>query len=192
MLADGSTFANINCMNVSNDIIQKCKNRNPQAQRKVYDMLLPYLNSICRRYLPYSSNRNDVLQETFIKIFTKIDQFDSKRGEFKSWSGKIAINACIQHSQKTITRKEIELSDTEYQIPIGPNIIARLTNAEVLKVLSRMPLEYFQVFNLFVVDGFSHDEIAELLNIKSTLSRKRLARAREWISNRTALKSMIS
>ena len=179
-------------MNISRDIIQKCKKQNPHAQRTVYDILLPYLNSICRRYLPYSSNRNDALQEAFIKIFTKIDQFDINRGEFKSWASKIAINVCLQQSNKIISRKEIELSSTEYQIPISPEIISRLTNSEVLKVLAKMPKDYFQVFNLFVVDGFSHDEIADLLGIKSSLSRKRLARAREWISSRAEIKSMIS
>ena len=178
-------------MNIGKDIIQKCKDRNPRAQRKVYDSILPYLNSICRRYMPYSSNRNDALQEAFINIFTKIDQFDIRKGRFESWAAKIAINACIAHSQKTVSRKEIELSSTEYQIPINSDVIARLTNTEVLKILSKMPYEHFQVFNLFVVDGFSHDEISELLKIKSSLSRKRLGREREWISRRTELKTMI-
>ncbi len=180
------------CMNINKETIQKCKDCNPQAQKTVYETLLPYLNSLCKRYLPYSSNRNDALQEAFINIFTKIDQFDIRRGEFKSWSTKIAINACLRYTQKITFRKEIELSATEYQIPISPEIISRLTNAEILKILSKMPIEYFQVFNLFIVDGFSHDEIAEMLNIKSSLSRKRLARAREWIYRRKELKSMIS
>jgi len=179
-------------MKISKDVIQKCKDYNPHAQKTVYEILLPYLNSLCRRYLSYSTNRNDALQEAFINIFTKIDQFDIRRGEFKSWSAKIAINACLQHSKKVSSRNEIELSSTQYQIPISPDIISRLTNEEVLKVLSNMPLEYFRVFNLFIIDGFSHDEIAEMLEIKSSLSRKRLARAREWISHRTELKSMIS
>lgn len=179
-------------MNFSRDIIQKCKNHNAQAQKTVYETLLPYLNSICRRYLPHFSNRNDALQEAFINIFTKIEQFDNERGEFKSWATKITINACLQHHKKLKSRKEIELSATEYQIPISPDIIDRLSNEEVLKVLAKMPTDYFQVFNLFIVDGFSHDEISRMLDIKSSLSRKRLARAREWISQRTELKSMIS
>jgi len=179
-------------MDITKEIIQKCKNYNPKAQRRVYEMLLPYLNSICKRYLPYASNRNDALQEAFINIFTKIDQFDLKRGAFKSWSAKIAINVCLQHSQKSTSRKEIELSATEYQIPINSNVISRITNEEVLKILSKMQLEYFQVFNLYVVDGFSHDEIGKMLDIKTSLSRKRLERAREWIAQRTELKSMIS
>lgn len=179
-------------MDFTKDIIQKCKDYNPKAQRRVYELLLPYLNSICRRYLPYSSNRNDALQEAFINIFTKIDQFDAQRGAFKSWSARIAINVCLQQSQQSISRKEIELSATEYQIPINSNVISRITNEEVLKILSKMPLEYFQVFNLYVVDGFSHDEIAQMLCIKVSLSRKRLERAREWIAKRTELKSMIS
>lgn len=179
-------------MEVTKDIIKNCKKYNPRAQRKLYDIALPYLNSVCRRYLADVSARNDALQETFINIFTKIDQFDSTKGEFKSWSARIAINVCIQHSQRYASRREIELSTTEYQIPINSDVFSRITNEEVLKILSRMPIEYYQVFNLFVVDGFSHDEIASMLKIKSSLSRKRLARARDWIAQRTHIKSMIS
>lgn len=179
-------------MKVDRDTILKCKEFDPKAQKKAYTILLPYLNSICRRYLYQSSCRKDALQEAFINIFTKIHQFDIQRGAFDSWAAKIAINCCIQHSKKAASRKEIELSGSEYQIPINPEIVTRLSNEEVLKVLSQMPIDYFQVFNLFVVDGFSHDEISTMLGIKISLSRKRLSRAREWISMRTGLKSMIS
>ncbi|MDF1695404.1 MAG: sigma-70 family RNA polymerase sigma factor [Saprospiraceae bacterium] len=178
-------------MQVRKDIIQKCKAFDPKAQKEMYDTLLPYLNSVCRRYLYNSSNRSDALQESFIKIFTKIDQFDINKGSFKSWSTKITINSCLQYGQKASSRNEIELSVAEYQIPISPEIIARLSNEEVLFVLSKMPTDYLQVFNLYIIDGFSHTEIAEMLNIKSSLSRKRLARARDWISHKTELKTMI-
>lgn len=179
-------------MNINNTTIQECKKYNPQAQKLVYDTLLPYLNNICKRYLSDIQARNDVLQEAFIKIFTKINQFDINKGEFKSWSARIVINACLQYSDKTISRKETELSHTEYQIPINPDIINRLSNEEILMVLQKMPKAFYQVFNLYIVDGFSHDEIAKMLEIKTSLSRKRLGRARDWIARRTELRSMIS
>lgn len=179
-------------MKIENSTIQECKKYNPQAQKLVYDTLLPYLNSICKRYLTDLQSRNDVLQESFIKIFTKINQFDPNKGEFRSWSARIVINACIQHSNKTISRKETALSSVEYQIPINPDIIERLSNEEILMVLQKMPKDFYQVFNLYIVDGFSHDEIAKMLEIKTSLSRKRLGRAREWIASRTELRSMIS
>ncbi len=179
-------------MDINKATIQKCKEYNPQAQKLVYDSLLPYLNNICKRYLSDVQSRNDVLQEAFIKIFTKIQQFDYLRGEFKSWTARIVINACLQHSNKSISRKETELTTIEYQIPINPDIIDRLSNEEILLILRKMPNTYYQVFNLFIIDGFSHEEIAEMLNIKSSLSRKRLGRARDWIARRTELRSMIS
>ena len=179
-------------MKINNATIQECKKYNPQAQKLVYNTLLPYLNSICKRYLADLQSRNDVLQETFIKIFTKIDQFDPNKGAFKSWSARIVINACLQHSDKTISRKETELTSTEYQIPINPDIIDRLSNEEILTVLQKMPTAFYQVFNLYIVDGFNHDEIAAMLDIKSSLSRKRLGRARDWIARRMELRSMIS
>lgn len=179
-------------MKIDSNTIQKCKDYNPQAQKIVYNTLLPYLNSICKRYLSDLGSRNDVLQESFIKIFTKIEQFDITKGEFKSWTARIVINACLQHSNKTISRKETELTSFEYQIPISPDVIDRLSNEEILTVLRKMPKAYYQVFNLYIVDGFSHDEIAKMLEIKTSLSRKRLGRARDWIASRTELRSMIS
>ena len=153
---------------------------------------MPYLNSICKRYLSDESSRKDALQEAFIKIFTKIDQFDIEKGEFKSWTARILINICLQYSNKTKSRKESEITSTEYQIPINPDIINRLSNEELIKLLNKMPEAYYQVFNLFVIDGFSHSEIAIMLDINSALSRKRLGRARDWISRRAQLRSMIS
>jgi len=179
-------------MNINKATIQKCKEYNPQAQKFVYDALLPYLNSICKRYLSDSGSRSDVLQDAFIKIFTKIGQFDSNRGEFKSWTARIVINACLQHGNKKISRKETELTSIEYQIPMSPVIIDRLSNEEILSVLRKMPKAYYQIFNLYIVDGFSHDEIATMLEIKTSLSRKRLGRARDWIASKTELRSMIS
>lgn len=178
-------------MKIPNDIILKCKALDSNAQKAVYVTLLPYLNSVCKRYLFNVNNRNDALQEAFIKIFTKIEQYNPEKGSFKSWSTKIAINCCLQLSIKEASRNEIELSPAEYQIPINPEIIGRLSNEEVIQVLSKMPKEHLQVFNLYVVDGFSHNEIADMLLIKPSLSRKRLARAREWIAQRAELKSMI-
>jgi RNA polymerase sigma-70 factor (ECF subfamily) len=179
-------------MKIDSNTIQKCKDYNPQAQKIVYVSLLPYFNSICKRYLSDAPSRSDVLQEAFIKIFTNIGQFDINKGEFKSWTARIVINACLQHSNKIISRKETELTSIEYQIPINPDIIDRLSNEEILTVLRKMPKAYYQVFNLYIVDGFSHDEIATMLEIKTSLSRKRLGRAREWIASRAQLKSMIS
>ena len=179
-------------MNIDRDTILQCKKFNPQAQKLVYTTLLPYFNSIAKRYLTDASSRNDVLQEAFIKIFTRIDQFDIKKGEFKSWTARILINFCLQHSNKSISRKETALTTVEYQIPIRPDIVDQLSNEQILNMLRQMPKAYFQVFNLFIIDGFSHDEIATMLEIKSSLSRKRLGRAREWIASKAELRSMIS
>ena len=179
-------------MNIPIETIRKCKRCDPSAQKSVYETLMPYLNGICRRYLFNESLKGDALQESFIKIFTKIDQFEEERGAFKSWATKITINTCLQMGKKASSRNEIPLTPAEYQIPISPEIIARLGNEEILKILSNMPVDFFHVFNLFIVDGFSHDEIGEMLGINAALSRKRLARARDWIARRTELKSMIS
>lgn len=178
-------------MEIDKKHIEGCKCGQASSQKKIYEVLLPYLNSLCKRYHSVSSDRNDILQETFIKIFTKIDQFDSKKGQFHSWASKIAINICLQHSAKSISRRETEITNRELLISVEPEIIKQLSNEELLQFLSTMPKDYYDVFNMYIVDGFSHDEISKILQIKASLSRKRLTRARAWLAKQSPIKKMV-
>ena len=167
--------------------IDGCKKGVPSAQRAIYDCLLPYLNMLSVRYLKKPADRQDVLQESFIKIFSKIDQFDAEKGRFQAWAAKILINCCLQHNAKTINRAEEPISAKEYSLSIQPDIIDQLSDEDLLLFLKRMPENYYQVFNLFIIEGFSHQEIAELLGVSEALSRKWLSRAREWLKKKLSI-----
>ncbi len=171
-------------------LISLCLSKDREAQRKLYDLLLPYLTVICRRYLNSSADLNDVLQETFVNIFRNLEQFDLRRASFKTWTTRIAINACLKNKQKKRRHHTEELIIDLHEQQIDPAFLDQLTNKELLTWLRKMPAPYFEVFNLFVIDGFSHQEIAELLGIDAALSRKRLSRAREWIKKRLASGSL--
>ena len=169
---------------ISIELISLCLSKNREAQRKLYDLLLPYLNVMCNRYLVNDTDVKDVLQETFINIFKNLNQFDVQKASFKTWTTKIAINNCLKCNAKNSKLSIEELVIDIHESTVDPTIIENISNEELLTWLKKMPQPYFEVFNLHVIDGFSHKEIAKLLDIESSLSRKRLSRAREWLKKR--------
>lgn len=170
-------------MQVSKECIEGCLNNSRASQKELYDELLPYLNAICSRYLNNSSLRHDVLQESFLTIFNKISQFNPEKGALHSWSSRIVINNCLKQNSKG--KKFFELQIGKYEKGIEPDIESTMSEADMVRFLKTMPMKYYEVFMLSVVDDFSHDEIAEMLGIKVELSRKRLGRAREWLQSKS-------
>lgn len=166
------------------ELIAKCLANNRESQRRLYDTLLPHLNIICRRYLANESNLKDVLQETFVNIFRNLNQFDIQKATFKTWSTKIAINSCLKNNIKNKRNYTEELIINLHEPKALPEAIENLTNEELIQWLKQMPKQYFEVFNMYVIDGFSHPEIAEILGIEESLSRKRLSRSRAWLKKK--------
>ena len=179
-------------MLITNELLRKCKLKEGLAQKQLYGLLLPYLNVVCNRYLNNSTDVKDTLQETFINIFLNIDKYDSSRGQFKTWAVKICINCCLKCNHKVVKLNTKQFILEQHNRSINPEILAKLSDEDLLIFLKKMPQACFEVFNLHVIDGFSHKEIASLLKIKESLSRKRLSRAREWLSSKRELKVELS
>lgn len=170
--------------NINIELITRCLSNERPAQRKLYDLTLPFLTLTCRRYLLVETDLKDALQETYISIFGNLRQYDFRKAAFKTWSTRIAINACLKCNQKRRRNGEQELIVNLHEPEITPEVLARLSNEDLVRWLRRMPRPYFEVFNFYVIDGFSHQEIAELLGIDAQLSRQRLARSRAWLKKR--------
>jgi RNA polymerase sigma factor (sigma-70 family) len=171
-------------MEINIELIALCISNNRNAQKQLYDMLLPYLNVICQRYLNDPSERSDVLQETFISLFKNLKQFDLSKASFKTWATKIAINYCLKNNEKRKREATQELGEAQFESQVDPEVLRNLTNEELLLWMKKMPENYFTVFNLYVVDGFSHQEIAQILRIEESLSRQRLTRAKNWLKDK--------
>ncbi len=169
---------------ISIALITRCLSNERKAQRELYDILLPYFTVICRRYLRQEEDLKDVLQETFIRIFKNLHQYDMTRASFRTWATKIAINCSLKRNQRNEQNMTQELVEGLHDPHIAPEILKKLSDEEILQWLKQMPEAYFEVFNLFVIDGFSHVEIAELLGIEESLSRQRLARSRAWLKKK--------
>jgi RNA polymerase sigma-70 factor (ECF subfamily) len=175
-------------MQIEIDLIQRCISNERSAQRQLYDRLLPYLTTIASRYLVDRSFLKDVLQEAFIDLFKNMDKYDPGRASFKTWAVRILINQCLKANRTKSNIMYMDGSIADVPSHIDSGILNQLEDEVLLRFLKSMPPDYYSVFNLHVLDGFSHKEVAEILSISEDSSRKRLSRARLWLEEHTDTK----
>lgn len=148
------------------------------AEEQLFKQYYPFLLTIARRYA--KQNAEDVLQDAFMRIFKKLDTFDANKASFGSWAKTIVINTAISaYRKKRLVFERFELREHDQEV--SPDIIDKLDTEALLKLINRLPDMYKVVFNLYVIDSYSHAEIAKNLNIKVSLSKKRLSRARQLL-----------
>jgi RNA polymerase sigma-70 factor (ECF subfamily) len=136
--------------------------------------------SIAYRYTRDINISQDFLQESFIIIFKKLDQFEPTKGNFEGWTARILINKILEHKRKT---RELYFEDYIDLEPITENTIFHKLSVDELKVeIAKLPEIYRIILQLHYFDEFSHAEIAEMLNIEQSSSRSRLTRAKQLIT----------
>ena len=170
-------------MQIDDNLIKRCIDKDAKGQKQLYILLLPYLRAIGMRYLRNQSYIKDVLQESFVKIFRGLDHYDSTKARIEKWAGRIVINTAINYNNRIGTREIERVDNLMKEASVLPSVLESLSNEDMMMILKRMPRNYFEVFNLFIIDGYSHDEIGEILNISTSLSRKRLSRSRQWMKD---------
>jgi len=134
------------------------------------------LLTICRRYARDESMAKDLLQETLIKIFKAIDNY-KPIGSFEGWMKKIAVNCSLQWISKSHFKRETYPTELEEKTA-APTILDALATEEIIEQIQQLPDGYRTVLNLYIVEGFRHKEIAEMLQITVGTSRSQLQRAR--------------
>lgn len=162
-------------------LIQKCKKQDLKSQEQLYKL---YANKLFAVSLKYSRNyeeAEDNLQDAFLTILKKIAQYKNK-GSFEGWMKRIVINTALQRYRKqdvfqiideeSIKEPEVEVNEEELSLPF------------LLQVIQELPDRYRMVFNLYALDGFSHKEIAEMMNISTGTSKSNLARARKILKSK--------
>lgn len=158
------------------ELIQGCKKKDARAQGELYNQYSGVLFSICLRYSPNQAEAEDNLQDAFITIFNKVTQFKNK-GSFEGWMKRITVNTVLQKYRKqkvfAIT-DEAQIEDTAEEEIID----AGLPLDYLLSIIQELPDRYRLVFSMYVLDGYSHKEISELLGISDGTSKSNLARAR--------------
>jgi len=163
--------------------IQGCKSNDRKAQNALYHLLADKLMNICYRYSNDISEAKDVLQNTFIKIFTKIEQYDEAKGEITGWCARIAVNEALMSKRRR--SKYLFVDDAEMKVvhdsTAEPEVFQEIGKSEIMKLINNLPEGYRIIFNLNIVEGYNHKEIAELLDISEGTSRSQLLRARKAI-----------
>ncbi len=165
------------------NLIQGCRNLDRRAQRQMVDHLSPFLYRICRRYTDCHDDAKDLLQESLILIFNNMEKCSAREmSSFKAWCRRIAINTSLGRIRKKQLPTE-SLNGTAYVQVSLPNIHGKLNTDDILKIIQTLPPNQRNVFNLAVIDGYSHQEIAKLLNIAESSSRTFLMRARKTLQH---------
>ncbi len=121
------------------------------------------------------------MQEAYANVFNKIEQYDAEKGPFKFWLRRIVVNCCLKHRQKKKAFLTVEGEVAEDPIDSSYLENLQLTREEVHRLLQEMPERYQLVFMLSIMDGYTHKEIAEELNISPETSRSQLTRAKQWL-----------
>ena len=162
------------------ELIKKCKDFERTAQKEVVALLSPMLFSICRRYSFNDKHAsNDLVQEALIKIFNNIDKCHAKDElTFRAWCKRIAINNALAKKRKNSIYVEEITHDYSKNYEF-PEVLASLNVDDILKLLEQIPEHHRLVFNLSIIDGYNHKEIASILKIKEASSRTFLTRARQ-------------
>lgn len=171
-------------MNEDIEIIQECLNGNQLAYKKLYEKYIAYCYGICNRYTVPSTDMKDVVQIIFTQVFHSLKNYDAQKAAFKTWFTHVCINNILSYKRKAERRKYDQhfddLNGLENQFSDNP-IEENIDKQYILSIIQQMPEKYQLVFNLFVIDGYSHEEIAKELNITSASSRVTLNRARGWV-----------
>ncbi len=166
-------------------LIDGCCKNDRNSQRDLYHWLYDYAMKISFRYVSRQEEAEELVNESFIKLFKNIQQFDGTRaGEtealLKGWFKRIVVNTCIDHLRKThlkLVSQEIS-EESETFADDRENAVDKLLYREIIEAIKKLTPVYRTVFNLFVIEGYSHEEISDMLNISVGASKSNLSKAR--------------
>ena len=159
-------------------MIEKAKEGDRRAQKALYDSLADKMYAVCLRYMGDRDAAEDVLQDGFVSLFAKLDTFTGD-GSFEGWARKIFVNTALMSLRKNDILKETEdVEAARYISSEAPSAIQDIGYKELSRMVAELPAGFRTVFNMYVVEGYSHQEIAEALDISVTTSRSQLLRAR--------------
>lgn len=169
-------------MTTETDLIKGCIEGDRRMQKELYDRFSPKMYAVCLRYMGNADDAQDILQEGFIKIYKNLERFRGD-GSFEGWVRRIFVNTAIEQ----IRKKKMDVSLTEKEETIeykSVSAVDTINEKDLLKIVSGLSPGYRSVFNMYVVEGFSHKEIGELLGISEGTSKSQLARARMILQDR--------
>ena len=162
-------------------MLEKAKEGDRRAQKAIYDALADKMFALCIRYMGDRDTAEDVLQDGFVTLFAKLDTYTGD-GAFEGWARKIFVNTALMSLRRNDVLKESEDVDSARAVSSeAPSAIQNIGYKELCRMVSDLPAGFRTVFNLYVVEGYSHQDIADALGISVNTSRTQLLRARAML-----------
>lgn len=168
-------------------VVEKCVKKEREAQNALYQAIAPQMFSLCIRYMGSREQARDVLQDGFVILFERIGEFRNE-GSFEGWARRIFSNSCIDalRRRKKISIDDISCTELESLNPGVCSALAALESGEIMAVIAQLPPVQRSVLNLFSVEGYTHREIAQIMNITEENSRIILLRAKSALGRMLA------
>jgi len=164
-------------------ILSDCIAGNQKAQAKLYQLFAPKMFGVCLRYARDRMEAEDNLQEGFIKVFNNLKSFRHD-GSLEGWIRRIMINVSLEKFRKQHLLYPVEDVSVYDSVNYSDDVIAKIAADDLLKLIQELPPRYQLVFNLYVIEGLSHQEIASEMSITQGTSKSNLSRAREILKKK--------
>jgi RNA polymerase sigma-70 factor (ECF subfamily) len=165
------------------DIIKGCLLKDRKMQEMLYSRFSSKMYAVCLRYCKDAEAAQDLLQDGFVKIFNNLDKFRGE-GSFEGWVRRIFVNTSIEHFRRSV--KNYTVSDTENVVIEDTSLSAldNLAERDIINLIQELSPGYRQVFNMYVIEGYSHKDIGDILGISEGTSKSQLARAKGILKKR--------
>jgi len=163
------------------ELIKGCIAGNGRSQEMLYKRFFSFAMSVCIRYAVNQDDAMEIVNDSFIKVFDNLKNFDTSR-DFKSWFTQILVNTIIDNYRKNF--KHNKVLPEEYlpeTIEREDTYVQNISIKDILKLLSQLPENYRIIFNLYEIEGYSHEEIGKLTGIATSTSRAKLTRAKKML-----------
>lgn len=163
------------------ELIRRCSEGESRAQELLYRRYFSFAMSVCIRYTRDQYEAMEIVNDSYMKVLGSIEEFDSSKS-FRSWYGRILVNSAIDNyrrNSKHVTH--LQISDLESTEMEEPSISAELSANDILSLFRKLPDNYRVTFNLFEIEGYTHEEIGQMLDISTSTSRSNLARAKKML-----------
>ncbi len=166
------------------ELIERCLDNDSKAQKELYRRYSPKMWGVCLRFARNTMIAEDILQEGFIKVYTKLNQY-THEGSFEGWIRRTMINTAINYYKKNLgvsekySYDEVFIADT-----VNESALDNMATKELLELIQELPVGYRMIFNLHAIEGYTHKEISVKLNISESTSKSQLSRARSILRDK--------
>ncbi len=162
------------------ELIAGCIEGKSKCQEVLYKRFFSLAMSICVRYVPNGSEAMEVVNDGFVKVFENLPRYDTQR-PFKAWLSRIMVNTAIDHYRRNVKSSHLVLDDNQEGEESDPEIEQTLSTDDIIQLFALLPDAYRLTFNLYEVEGYTHEEIGQMLGVTTSTSRSNLTRAKKML-----------